>query len=112
MELGEVARDAVGVRGEVRRVEEGLTFAPGTGELAGAVPETVQENGESGGGVEGVVAFQDDSSGEGGDAATRGSVARGASCGVGGSGGECRDGKVDGVDGAVIIRYGARCAQA
>jgi len=65
VELGEVARDAVGVRGEVGRVDEGLTFPPGTGELAGAVPEAVQENGESGGGVEGVVAARHDG-GEGG----------------------------------------------
>ena len=64
-ELCAVAGDAVGMVDKVGRVEVGLTFASGAGELTRAVPETVGEEGDRSDGVDGVVVAGHDS-GEGG----------------------------------------------
>jgi hypothetical protein len=69
-ELCAVAGDAVGVRDKVGRVEVGLSFAPGAGELTRAVPETVGEEVHGSGGVDGVE-VTGHNGGEGGRLRTR-----------------------------------------
>ena len=64
-ELSAVAGDAVGMRDKVGRVEVGLAFTPGAGELTRAVPEAVGKEGDGRGGVDGVVVTGHDG-GEGG----------------------------------------------